>query len=66
LCVQAVDCVRFFRGKTVAVVGEWDGDTGTTAFATVLATSFRLKVGQDERGGEGLRSCINTLGYALN
>jgi hypothetical protein len=49
LCVQAVDCVSFFRGKTVAEVGEWDGDTGTAAFAIVLARSFRLKEGGSRR-----------------
>jgi len=40
---MAVECLRFFRGKTVAVVGEWDGDTATAEFTTALTRAFRLK-----------------------
>jgi hypothetical protein len=40
---MAVDCLRFFSGRTVAVVGEWDGDTATAEFTTALIRAFRLK-----------------------
>jgi len=39
---MAVECLRAYKGATVAHVGEWEGDTGTAEFERMLFEGFKL------------------------
>eukprot|EP00208_Stichococcus_sp_RCC1054_P008353 CAMPEP_0206150624 /NCGR_PEP_ID=MMETSP1473-20131121/38397_1 /ASSEMBLY_ACC=CAM_ASM_001109 /TAXON_ID=1461547 /ORGANISM="Stichococcus sp, Strain RCC1054" /LENGTH=662 /DNA_ID=CAMNT_0053548133 /DNA_START=249 /DNA_END=2238 /DNA_ORIENTATION=- len=39
---MAADCLAKYRGRCVCVVGEWGGDTGSSAFTAALQGGWRL------------------------
>lgn len=40
---MALDALTSYSGQDVAIVGEWDGDTGTSAFVEHLCSHWRLR-----------------------